>query len=146
MVFVLHFKCIDDFAREAVAREVVYSDKLKKKNWGGGMGEALGEWQTGFYEFQRWNMYYLDYLLNELKYKNSIACMYILGTMCLKINNYRVASYLMYIGKLRMEGRLKKEPLRKNFWVRQTYKVININFKGSNIVYCINVLILFLLL
>lgn len=31
MVFVLHFKCIDDFAREAVAREVVYSDKLKKK-------------------------------------------------------------------------------------------------------------------
>lgn len=36
MVFVLHFKCIDDFAREAVAREVVYSDKLKKKNWGGG--------------------------------------------------------------------------------------------------------------
>lgn len=36
MVFVLHFKCIDDFAREAVAREVVYSDKLKKINWGGG--------------------------------------------------------------------------------------------------------------
>lgn len=59
MVFVLHFKCIDDFAREAVAREVVYSDKLKKKIGGGGrgMGEALGEWQTGFYEFQRWNMY-----------------------------------------------------------------------------------------
>lgn len=37
MVFVLHFKCIDDFAREAVAREVVYSDKLKKKI-GGGVG------------------------------------------------------------------------------------------------------------
>lgn len=36
MVFVLHFKCIDDFAREAVAREVVYSDKLKKKIGGGG--------------------------------------------------------------------------------------------------------------
>lgn len=44
MVFVLHFKCIDDFAREAVAREEVYSDKLKKKiGGGGGMGEALGE-------------------------------------------------------------------------------------------------------
>lgn len=38
MVFVLHFKCIDDFAREAVAREVVYSDKPKKENWGGGWG------------------------------------------------------------------------------------------------------------
>lgn len=38
MVFVLHFKCIDDFAREAVAREVVYSDKLKKKIGGGGWG------------------------------------------------------------------------------------------------------------
>lgn len=38
MVFVLHFKCIDDFAREAVAREEVYSDKLKKKIGGGGDG------------------------------------------------------------------------------------------------------------
>lgn len=30
--------CIDDSAREAVAREVVYSDKLKKKIGGWGAG------------------------------------------------------------------------------------------------------------
>lgn len=34
--------CIDDFAREAVAREVVYSDKLKKKLGGGGPGDGGG--------------------------------------------------------------------------------------------------------
>lgn len=84
----------------------------KKKIGGGGWGRPSENDRQASMNFKDETC-----LLTELKYKNYIACMYILGTMdVLKINNYRVGSYLMYIGKLRMEGRLEKEPIRKNFW------------------------------